>query len=56
VIKLEKKIGRQYFQLDPIPTRFNLIKILIKDTYGASNTYMNEVMLFANNPGMYEDE
>lgn len=43
-------MGVQYFDLDPIPSRFDLIKILIKETYGASQTYMNQIMLYATNP------
>lgn len=35
-VKLECRVGVQYFELDPIPVRFDLIRILIKETYGAN--------------------
>jgi len=53
-VTLERQTGMQFFALDPISSRFELIKILIKETYGASMTYLNQVMLYSENPMAHE--
>ncbi|CAD8131752.1 unnamed protein product [Paramecium pentaurelia] len=41
----ELKQGIQLFQIDPLGTRYQFIKIIIKETFGASKTYLNQVYL-----------
>jgi len=50
VIHAELRAGVQLFQIDPLATRYNFLKIVIKETFGASKTYLNQVFLFEENP------
>ncbi|KAM3145479.1 hypothetical protein pb186bvf_002523 [Paramecium bursaria] len=41
----ELKQGIQLFQIDPLGSRYKFIKIFIKETFGGSKTYLNQVLL-----------
>ncbi|EAR88232.2 hypothetical protein TTHERM_00023910 (macronuclear) [Tetrahymena thermophila SB210] len=49
-IYLELKEGLQVFQIDPLGRRYDFIKIIVKETYGGAKTYLNQVLLFEENP------
>ena len=42
--------GYQFFSIDPIGQRYKYIKIIIKDTFGSNQTYLNQVLLLEENP------
>ena len=41
VIHTELKAGIQLFSIDPLAQRYNYLKVIIKETFGASKTYLN---------------
>lgn len=42
--------GLQIFSIDAIPKTYKALKIVIRDTFGASNTYINKIYLFEKLP------
>jgi len=46
----ELKAGTQIFAIDPLPNKYSFIQFIIRETYGASKTYMNQVLLFEDCP------
>lgn len=42
--------GHNFFQIDPLLPSTNYLKILILSTYGASNTYINQIFLLDTMP------
>lgn len=49
-IRLERRIGTQLCNVDPIIKKFDMIKLIIKETYGENQTYLNQVMLYEEMP------
>ncbi|CAG9310378.1 unnamed protein product [Blepharisma stoltei] len=45
----------QYFSIDPIQPSYKYIKVVVKETFGASNTYINQVFLFDRIPHVQQE-
>ena len=39
--------GKQFFDIKPLPPSYKFIKIIITETFGDYETYLNQVMLMA---------
>ena len=50
IVYPEMRPGVQLFQIDPLGRSYNFLKIVIKETYGAAKTYMNQIFLFEDSP------
>eukprot|EP00357_Protocruzia_adherens_P010935 CAMPEP_0114983230 /NCGR_PEP_ID=MMETSP0216-20121206/6578_1 /TAXON_ID=223996 /ORGANISM="Protocruzia adherens, Strain Boccale" /LENGTH=811 /DNA_ID=CAMNT_0002345177 /DNA_START=147 /DNA_END=2582 /DNA_ORIENTATION=- len=44
------KSGAQYFTIDPLGVRYHYLRVVLKGTYGANKTYLNQVFLLEENP------
>eukprot|EP00347_Sterkiella_histriomuscorum_P022779 403337194 len=44
------KEGRQLFSIDPIGPSYKFLEVIIKETYGANRTYMNQIYLMEKHP------
>lgn len=44
------KAGIIYNNINPLGQEYNYIKIIIRESFGASNTYLNQTYLFEENP------
>ncbi|KRX03428.1 hypothetical protein PPERSA_02807 [Pseudocohnilembus persalinus] len=49
-IYTELRAGLQMFEIDPLGRRYNYMKFTIKETFGGSKTYLNQVYLLEENP------
>lgn len=41
----ELRQGIQLFQIDPLGRKYTYLKIVVRETFGASKTYMNQIFL-----------
>ena len=48
--------GYSLFPIDPIPGEVQYLKIIVVDTHGAANVYINQVFLFEEMPNVLETE
>lgn len=44
------KAGNQFFRIDPLPRKYQRLKVLIVETHGAANTYLNRLYLLDTVP------
>ena len=44
------KGGIVYFDITPLSREYLYLKVIVRDTFGASNTYINQIYLFDSNP------
>jgi hypothetical protein len=42
--------GRQLFAIDPIGPSYKFIELIVKETFGANRTYMNQIFLLEQHP------
>lgn len=46
-LTLEKQSGRQYFNVQPLPSTYRIIKLTITETFGDYETYLNQIFIQA---------
>ena len=46
-ISLKGRAGTQMFAIDSIPESFRIVKVIITETYGEFQTYLNQLCLLA---------
>ena len=49
-LELEYTSGDQLFLIDPITPKYKYLKVIIKATFGANQTYLNQIFVCAEHP------
>ena len=55
-LRPEMVAGSQFFALDPIGQKYRFVQLVVRETFGASKTYLNSLYFFGEKLGLPSPE